>query len=94
MFSFSAEQISLDKGVLCWSVARLHDIGKIWKGMGRTSSQNTHLEPIGRRRRLSGEVGAERGGSEYDSNYAMLVLKEIPRCACRVLVLGVFVVVV
>jgi len=72
-------------------VARLDDIGKLWKGMGRTHSEDTHLEPIGRRRKPSGEMGAERGGSEYDSNYMILVLEEIRRCACRVLlVLDVF----
>ena len=39
-------------------------------------------------------MGAQRGGSKYDSNTIILVLERIRRCACRVLlVLGVLVVV-
>jgi hypothetical protein len=54
-------------------MARLDDIRMHGQGMGRTHSEDTYLERIGRRGRSYRRVGTKRGGLEYDSNYVILV---------------------
>jgi hypothetical protein len=73
-------------------VARIDDIEKFAKGMGRTHTENTGLELIGRRRRPSGGVGTKRGSLEYDSNCVDLVFERSDLTHCVLLHLTILII--
>ena len=64
----------------CHSMARLDDIWEHGQGMGRTHSEDTRLERIGRWRRSYSRVGTKTGGLEYDLSYAIWSLQAYMTC--------------